>query len=265
MDTKYWGPSGWKLLHLIAAGDSTPAFWNTLPYVLPCKFCRTSLSSYYIEHPFPSSSKESTVQKWLWIIHNKVNTKLRGQGLKVAPNPPFETVNTYYSNLINQPCSKTVFPGWEFLFSIADNHPNHSPSVPMPNYSKDEKTNDDSKLTDLEYKNKWNILSPTERKQQLKKFWEALPDSLPYKEWQTSWKTHAGPISKAVKSRSSALRWLWKIKCGLEKDLNQLGNENFYGLCKQVARKRSGCATSKKAKTCRANTTRKHKSRKSVS
>jgi hypothetical protein len=37
----------------------------------------------------------------------------------------------------------------------------------------------------------------------------------------------------------------------MELDLNQMKKDTFYGLCKRVATHRSGCATSKRAKTCR--------------
>ena len=63
MDTKVWGPSGWLLLHSIANNygkenngipthiekDNYGIFFNTLQYVLPCKYCRQSLKIFYEE------------------------------------------------------------------------------------------------------------------------------------------------------------------------------------------------------------------------
>jgi hypothetical protein len=240
MDTRYWGPSGWQLLHLIAARGASKSFWETIPFILPCKFCRASLSTFYEELPPPSTNQ----QVWLYKIHNKVNDKLRKQGHPTQPDPSQEKVLEHYKNLLNEGCTKTYFPGWVFLFSTADNHPYCSPSKPMP----------DAPISipkTLEEKNRYNLLTPNERVSQLKAFWTLLPDALPFQEWKTSWKKYGGPISQAIKHRRSAKSWLWKIKCGLESDLEQLGDTSFNGLCKQVAKHRSGCSTSKKAKTCR--------------
>jgi len=45
--------------------------------------------------------------------------------------------------------------------------------------------------------------------------------------------------------------WLYKIKCGMTKDLNWLAQDSYYGLCKTLKEHRSGCGKDKKAKTCR--------------
>jgi len=247
MDTRYWGPSGWRLLHLIAASpyaNSNRQFWEMLPYVLPCKFCRSSLTIYYASYPIPT--KLSEFPKWLYIIHNCVNDKLRDQGQDVPQNPPMKSILEYYSNYYKQGCTKTLFPGWEFLFSIADNHPSGSPSKPMPD------TPDGFIPTTLEEKNRYNLLTTEERIECLRIFWSTLPSILPFEEWRTSWRSYTGPLTKAIQHRKSAMSWLWTIRCGLESDLEQLGETNFYGLCKEVAAYRSGCSTSKRAKTCRS-------------
>lgn len=255
MDTRYWGPSGWKLLHLIASQDrrSSPAFWRVLPFVLPCKFCRTSLTTYYKELPIPSTSNHTEMQEWLWAIHNKVNEKLRKQGQTVDADPPFESVEALYKQQLEQPCSKINFPGWEFLFSIADNHPDSTPTAPIPGYSP-EKIKYRMKLVD---KNEWNLLSPEERKAKLRAFWTSLPSTLPFLEWRALWRKYAGPIDQATESRASALRWLWKIRCGMESELQQLTDTTFHGLCRTLQTKRSGCSTSRTARTCRSVTRKK--------
>ncbi len=260
MDTRFWGPSGWRLLHLIAASPSAAKnkeFWESLPFVLPCKFCRASLTEYYTKHPIPTVVKE--FPRWLYTIHNCVNAKLRDQGQNVPPDPPFEEVNERYNELLKQGCTRTYFPGWEFLFCIADNHPDSSPSAPMP----DTPT---KKPTSLKERNRYNLTTTKERKEALKQFWSAIPDVLPFEEWRTSWTKHAGPIGKAVANRRSAVAWLWRIRCGLDKDLKQMGDKDFYGLCKELKEHRSGCSMSKRAKTCRAvkggaRKTRRHKQR----
>jgi hypothetical protein len=247
MDTRYWGPSGWQLLHLIAARGASKSFWNTLPFILPCKFCRASLSEYYSELPIPNTNQD----KWLYKIHNKVNDKLRSQGQNIKPEPSLKEVLDHYNTLLEQGCTKTYFPGWELLFSIADNHPYCSPSKPMPD------TPSEVPET-IEERNRYNMLTPNERIEQLKQFWTELEKALPFQEWQISWKNHARPIEKAIHNRKSALSWLWKILCGLDSDLQILSNQSFHGLCKEVANHRSGCSTNKRAKTCRRRKTRKH-------
>ena len=247
MDTRYWGPSGWRLLHLIAAKGAPKSFWKTIPFILPCKFCRASLTEYYEIHPIPINHQD----KWLYKIHNKVSEKLRSQGQHIEPDPRLKDVLNHYTTLLEQGCTKTYFPGWEFLFSIADNHPYCSPSKPMPDAPS---TIPDS----IEERNRYNMLTPNERVEQLTAFWIELQQALPFQEWQTSWKKHAGHIERGINHRKSALTWLWKIRCGLDTDLQQLSTHNFHGLCKEIANHRSGCSTNKRAKTCRRRKTRKH-------
>jgi hypothetical protein len=55
MDTRYWGPSGWRLLHLISFANTGTTrvceFMNTLPYILPCKYCRMNLTKNFQKFP----------------------------------------------------------------------------------------------------------------------------------------------------------------------------------------------------------------------
>jgi hypothetical protein len=245
MDTRVWGPDAWRLLHLIAtspyAAKSKP-FWDMLPFVLPCKFCRASLTEYYNVLPVPSKQEEFA--EWLYKIHNLVNQKLRDQGQSVPPDPPFKDVLERYEQLLSLGCSKTEFAGWTFLFCIADNHPSSSPSKPMPDAP-------EVVPKTLVERNRYNLLTPAERKRTLQTFWNSIPDVLPFKEWQDSWNQHASSVKAAMKDRKSCLRWLWKIRCGIESDLHQMKSTTFYGLCKKIASYRSGCSKSLRAKTCR--------------
>jgi hypothetical protein len=245
MDTRQWGPDAWKLLHLIATSQyaaKSKSFWEMLPFVLPCKFCRASLTEYYKVLPVPN--KQEDFAEWLYKIHNLVNQKLRDQGQSLPPDPPFKAVLQRYQELLELGCSKTEFAGWTFLFCIADNHPSSSPSKPMP----DAPTQVPKSLTE---RNRYNLLTPNERKRALQTFLQSIPDVLPFKEWQDSWKKHAGSVQAAVKNRKACLSWLWKIRCGIESDLHQMKSTTFYGLCKKIASYRSGCSKSLRAKTCR--------------
>ncbi len=257
MDTRFWGPSAWKLFHLVAYSQSgTPSFWKSIQYVLPCKYCRSSISGYYESNPIPKSAKDDCF--WMYQIHNSVNQKLRGEGQTVAPDPPFPVVHEFYKDLYNQGCTKTFFYAWPFLFSVAYNHPYNCKSDPLL-----QEPYNASKMS-IEEKNKYNILTPKERIEKLEEFWTLLPNVFPYQEWTHSWKKHAGSLKKALQSRKTMLQWLWKIRKGMEHDLHILSTDSFYGICKMVSSysatpSKQRSTTNKCTKTCRKRQTRKNK------
>lgn len=256
MDTKYWGPSGWKFLHLItfAKKTNTPqesknleCFFSTLPYVLPCKFCRSSLSEYLETNPVSSgleSSEPYAFAKWLWKIHNSVNRKLRGQHLHVLPDPPFQIVKKLYTEKFAAGCTRTIFEGWEFLFSIIENHPFSKQSLagrpiegaPQTFSSKEEQV-------------RWNTLPPEDRYEMFQQFWRCLPAVLPYKEWTAIWLTAEKTADWST--RKSSLKSLWAIRCAMERELKLLNRTDYSSLCSELRTHRSGCSKSVRAKTCR--------------
>ncbi len=258
MDTRFWGPSGWSLLHLMAEGgyptEDARKFWLLLPYVLPCKFCRQSLTHYYKKYPIPIRGND--LPKWLWSIHNCVNDKLRKQRLCQQDDPPFSQVKARYKELFNLGCTKTQFPGWIFIFCIADNHPAYGESTPMKDVPSPEPT-------DLETRNEYNLLTTQERLSLLKEWLTVLPEALPYKEWRESWYRHSKGLASSLKTRKALLSSLYKIQCGMDKDLDWLSQDTFYGLCTKLREHRSGCAKDPKAKTCRKiqRKTKKHNRR----
>lgn len=247
MDTRFWGPSGWKLLHSISFAYNPKdkveikTFFLMLPFVLPCKFCRTSLQEYMEIHSLERAlESQETLSRWLWKIHNEVNSKLRKQNLAVTDDPPFEKVKEYYESLLAVGCSKTEFPGWDFLFSIAELHPYSKAakeSVPIPGQPCEE-------LLTIEAKNKWNCLTPDERFPLYTKFWNTIGKVLPYKEWRTSWNLAKG-------KKLITIDRLWKIRCRMENDLKLLNRCKYSSLCRTLKQHRSGCNKSKRAKTCR--------------
>jgi len=258
MDTKYWGPSGWSLLHLITIAEANPSpqkkkelecFFSALPYVLPCKYCRASLSEYIQEHPLEKaleSSKPYAIAKWLWAIHNCVNAKLRSQKLHVLEDPPFSDVKQRYIEKFQSGCTKTKFEGWEFLFSIVENHPYSKQSLSgtgLPGAPENLEN-----ASDLE-KNRWNLLPAHDRQKKVEQFWRCLPDVFPYPEWKTIWLKNEFNWS----SRLSSLKTLWQIRCKMEKELELLNQTNYHSLCQELKKHRSGCSKSKRAKTCRKN------------
>ncbi|NDB84676.1 MAG: hypothetical protein EB127_18525, partial [Alphaproteobacteria bacterium] len=120
MDTRYWGPSGWELFHLIAFKSENPEkILGMMKDVLPCKFCRESTAQYTEELPLKGDPG-----KWLYDIHNKVNQKLRSQCMNdpqvinPGPDPSFDEIKKRYESL-----KPSKVPGRDFLFSIAANYP----------------------------------------------------------------------------------------------------------------------------------------------
>ena len=243
MDTRYWGPSGWRLLHLISFSTVPKqkdlcAFFNTLAYVLPCKYCRKSFSENISADPVESAD---SISKWLWRIHNKVNDKLRKQHLCKIEDPTFQSVKSVYEERLSTGCTRTVFEGWEFLFSIAEGHPlsrEGRKSTPIYGYPPVES------LTDLE-KNRWNILPPEDRLVYYNDFWKILPSVLPFKEWSEAWK-------KGVPdNRRDLFKHLWSNRCHMEKQLELLNSTTYNSLCRELKTYKSECSKSVRGKTCR--------------
>lgn len=260
MDTRFWGPSGWRLLHLITFTyeperdkKNVCYFFNMLPYVLPCKFCRASLSEYIIEEPVESvCDSAEKLQRWLWRIHNKVSAKLRKSALmKEMEDPSFSKVAKFYKEKMAVGCTRTVFDGWNFLFSIAENHPLSRAgrvSIPLPGAPPLEEGETSPLL-----RNRWNMMAPEERMEFYLAFWRLVPLVLPFKEWRDGWirvsDTGVSDTSYLTEwgTRKEALATLWKIRSSLEKELELVNRTNFNSLCKVLASVRSGCGS----KTCR--------------
>jgi len=130
MDTRFWGPSGWQLYHMVAqtySGSPThyKAFFDTMTDILPCKFCRESTKQFVEKDP-PDFTSKCTLTTWLYELHNKVNHKLRSQckdDPKVIcppPDPSIEKVNAIYQELVSS--EMDVPPGLDFLFCVVYNY-----------------------------------------------------------------------------------------------------------------------------------------------
>lgn len=249
MDTRFWGPSGWKLLHTITFSydhslkKSYEDFFETIAYILPCKFCRKSYSEYITEIPVDASSKE-TITRWLWKIHNKVNEKLRSQGLCNYEDPLFSKVKQMYSEEVYRGCSKVTFQGWEFLFSVVESHPTSKLSLSSKAFDIPDNVSVNTPLL----RNMYNTISTEEKLQFYKKFWTLLPNVLPFEEWRKLWKKYD---SKKYNTRKESLSNLYSIRCKLENDLELQNKTDFSSLCKVLRTFKSGCNKSKRSKTCR--------------
>lgn len=284
MDTRFWGPSGWRLLHLITftyepigakrlgqtssrggeprQKESIRELFSMLPFVLPCKFCRASLVQYMRKEPLePALKSRATLTRWLYKIHNHVNAKLREQGLLKDADPSFADVKKVYEDRVAAGCIRTEFEGWDFLFSIADNHPfsqNAKNSTPMPDAPTSLQSADG--LTPEE-RNEFNLMTPEERMPYYKRFWESLAGTngaLPFLTWRDAWTT-CGIRYESINHRQTWIRELWRVRCCLEKELELVNHEEFGSLCKRLANHRSGCGSKTRGKTCRRKRTTRNK------
>jgi hypothetical protein len=249
MDTRYWGPSGWRLLHSqsFAARGPWQEFFKILPYILPCKYCRRSLSEYMTADPVPTAAAD--LPRWLYRIHNQVNAKLRRQKLAVAPNPTYAQVERIYTDRLAAGCSRTQFEGWEFLFSVAEAHPLSRAgraSHPFPDAPKEE-------VKDPLERNRWNLMTPEERLPYYTKFWSLLPTVFPFPEWTAAWmRAQKGGCGDSLGAcRKDCLQQIWKIRCAMEKELELLNKTTYSELCRELRSHRSGCGRSTRGKTCR--------------
>lgn len=258
MDTRFWGPSGWRFLHQITFAyepstqkPSVRSLFQNLPFVLPCKFCRAHLTQHMKKESLESAlESREALTKWLYEIHNLVNAKLRIQGIPTQSNPTFSAVRSFYQENLSYGCTQTFFPGWEFLFSIAETHPfskESKASGPLPN-----SPSRSPGMTDEEL-NEYNLLTPRERFEHYQAFWTALSASLPFEEWRHLWsrletKHH---IKDALEQRSTLIRALWKLRCDMEREFELQNTTKFGDLCSVLTYHRSNCGTAKKSVTCR--------------
>ncbi len=250
MDTRFWGPPGWKFLHTIVYlydpinKSKMSSFLETLPYILPCKFCRASLTDYYRDHPYSNSLDSNyKLNKWLYTIHNCVNDKLRKQKLNPNIDPEFKEVMAMYKEWLK--CNPhqyfTVF--WDFLFSIAHNHPKQTTkgSTPMPECPDYVYECDDNCE-----KNKWNLLEEEKKLYWFSKFWYLLPAVLP-KELQKQWKAAQKINPPNLSCRRSSLSWLWRMRCTIDAEYS----DPYTSLCKKISSFSSDCSNNNKMNTCR--------------
>jgi hypothetical protein len=248
MDTRFWGPPAWKLLHTLGASydpskqrAAMANFLELLPYVLPCKFCRANLTAHYEEYP-PALASQSAFERWLYDLHGAVSTTLKAQGQTVAAAPTFAHVKDYYSTLVPTPVAPTPFPAWDFLYAVAHTHPLALEETPIPEAPTCQGACDREK-------NRWNKLSPTRRFHYWQQFWKVLPAVLP-PYWAAAWE-QATEVAGSYnpKSRRSVVAWLWRVRCTIEGDKD----DPYADVCGRLTYYSSGCSTaaSARTKTCR--------------
>jgi hypothetical protein len=219
MDTRFWGPSGWKLLHLVAAEPmhterhrkAVSAWFALLPYVLPCKFCRASLSDYFAAQPLTLHILTDPVRfgRWVYDIHNRVNEKLREQGLLTAANPIWEEVAEHYSKEHAGLCKGSPLLGWDFMTATAFNTPG-ADYVPVPM--------SDTPVTpptDQRTRNRYNLLTLEERLPLLRAWWALIPAILPCRMWRGAWRrAMAAGAQRKRPPATAAAAWVRRRRAG---------------------------------------------------
>ena len=215
MDTRFWGPSGWQLLHLIAFTSPKPRdVLDDMKDVLPCKFCRASTSEFVGKHP-----PTKPYGKWLYEIHNMVNNKLRTQCsedpkvINPGPDPEFEEVKKRYMNM-----KPTEVPGRDFLMAVAYNFP----TQPEP---RDMSTQ--------------------------REFLHHLADAYPFEELRDVFQHYIKAQEPPLTSQRAYTKWMY----GLMKALSDKVGANirsYRGYMSHLSFYKSGCTQkSYKGKTCR--------------
>lgn len=226
MDTRFWGPSGWQLFHLI----KSIKLYEQIKDILPCKFCRESSSEFVkkLDSTLPAD-------RWIYELHNSVNNKLRTQCadnpevINPGPDPSFEEVREKYDKLLANPPKQ--IPGRDFLFSIAVNFQTTS--------SSDDTTNvNHSKAI------KWEIQ---------KKFMETLAEVYPFEKYRMRFKRYLDKHPLNGDAMRHYTRWMYGLLHTIGKGRGLL---SYGGYIQRVMYYKSGCGTAKsyRGKTCRNGT-----------
>lgn len=110
MDTRFWGPDGWLLLHTLTyylpeqittkEQHKIKNFFILTSKILPCKYCRISMQKFMKRLPIDKylNSRQDLV-KWLYRLHNRINNKLRRQGYCITQNPSFKEVDYKFNQI----------------------------------------------------------------------------------------------------------------------------------------------------------------------
>lgn len=215
MDTRFWGPSGWQLFHLIAFRSEHPDdVLNDMKDILPCKFCRASTTEFVKKHPLRGDPG-----KWLYEIHNHVNDKLRKQAADDAnvidpgPDPDFAEVKARYMAM-----TPTKIPGRDFLMAIAYNYPD----APEPQ--------------DMSMQ---------------RQFIHHLAEAYPFGNLRKAFQGYLSKNEVELGSRMGYLRWMYGLMRVLAKETRSK-LRSFKGYVQHLAYYKAGCTKKTyKGKTCR--------------
>ena len=237
MDTRFWGPPAWILLHTLAynynpnLAEYYKLFFGNLKYVLPCIYCRASFTEYTEALPIDNSldSREQFF-KWLYNIHNMVNDKLRGQGLIKWKNPDLLSIEDKYKNIVQgiSQCRtrEQSIMGWNFLYCIAFVYPNEGAKTAQSSHYHG-------------YITFFNLLA------------KILPEESGYRYYYSKYLMD-NPILKSLECRETLKVWVYRLEKFMDENLNH-NCKSFNDIEELIESYRAGCGGIKKDEkpTCR--------------
>lgn len=230
MQTKKWGPSAWAFVHsaahkyppnpTITEKNDYRDFFHCLGTQLPCKYCRESWCIFEKELPIDQYIQTGRLPLWVYLMHNKVNNKLRLQGNPIASDPTFESISDRYRS--NSDICTQQF--WVFLHAITYNYPEN----------------------------------PTDfQKMDTKKFFKTLRSVFPCKVCRELYRYfwEEIPIDMFLESRYKLTYWLYAIHQKINIALQRLGYPSlelpqYQSFCEIYENIRAQCSNAKK--TCSA-------------
>ncbi len=225
MQTTKWGPPGWRLLFAIASNypeQPTPQdrlvyqfIFTQISNILPCIFCRQSYRQFIQELPIDTwLDDRRSLMYHLYLIHNKVNDKLRKQGYLHYPNPPFQEVEAMYNReKTYQDC------GWDFLYAVVFNYP----IVPQES-------------------DQYNYYM----------FFHKLKLVLPYEPVRASYAKffNSHPLKSSLTDRDALIKWFYLAHQTIARDLGLSQFPKYEDVCEKYEDFRASCNI-QKANTCR--------------
>jgi hypothetical protein len=215
MDTRYWGPSGWQLIHLIAFRSPHPEeILLMIKDILPCRFCRESTTKF--THDLPLKGDPG---RWAYELHNMVNNKLRTQCkddpavVDPGADPKFEEVKKKYMSM-----KPTDVPGRDFLMSIAANYPEEPEEKDMA----------------------------TQRT-----FIHKLAEVYPFELMRSAFKSYLSKNEVSLTNQKSYMKWMYGLLSAISESINA-ELPSYKGYVARVMYFKSGCKQKTyRGKTCR--------------
>lgn len=227
MQTTKWGPPGWRLLFAIASNyPEQPTERDRILYkfmftlisnIFPCIYCRQSYRQFIQELPIDGwLDNRRSLMYHLYLIHNKVNGKLRQQGYLNHLNPSFKEVEAQYTReKTYQDC------GWDFLYAIVFNYPVTPQESDRYNYEM---------------------------------FFQKLKLLLPYEPVRASYAKYLSlhPIKESLSSRDVLIQWFYNAHQAIAHDLGLSQFPKYEDVCEKYEDFRASCNTTK-TNTCRTS------------
>src|SRR3989344_1442875 len=147
INTHIWGPPAWRLIHSVGycaapeAAETAGAFFDSLRYVLPCKYCRISYAEFVAVltqrgggKTVPQLVRRGRLMRWSYELHELVNDKLDTQHCIAKAVPPCAGRRISWECLLRrhkgQPFLVSAADVLDLLFILALNYPEEEEGAP---------------------------------------------------------------------------------------------------------------------------------------